>query len=249
MTTADWGRLAPLPIVTPYNKGKPTLSWAARAKAYANLPVRPLLITAELVTPVLHAEQSATHLDSIISAAVLTDHPHPSRFQGPACVLPLPLALLWVSPEGLPLWACTPLRPLGEALDGREYWHKRYPSHRADLGDKLSANTSAGRWREYRIPLAPQHTTALGALAIGNADEIRRLLEGISHIGKKGSQGFGRVARWSVLESGHDVQDVLMRRAVPIASGLGGDRPVSRNRAWTAPYWYAPWWADCTVPE
>ena len=162
--------------------------------------------------------------------------------------MPLPLELLWVSDDGLPLWACTPLRPVNDdkGLDAVEYWHKRYPAHRAEFGHKLNANTTAGRWREYRTPVHTHSVNTLASLAIGNPEETLRLLETITHIGKKGSQGFGRVAKCEVIAANHNADDIVSLRRVPVASCLGKNRKVLPNCPWTPPYWYAPRWSDCT---
>jgi len=245
----NWRDLRPLPRVAPWNKGKRSYTWEQRRDDYAALPKAPIIITAELVTPILHAERERTHLDGILSAAALTNHPTASNYDQ-AAVIPLPLELAWVSQQGLPLWACTPLMPSGEGLATREYWHKRYPSHRADFGDKLNAVTSAGRWKEYRVPVHAQQIDRLHALAIGNAEAVEELLSVVTHIGKKGSMGYGRVARWSVTHGAHTLGDVLALRPVP-AAYYDGQEPVGElalNRGWTAPYWYSPWWADCRVP-
>lgn len=244
----DWRAIGPLPHVSPWSKGKRSYTWQDRCADYAALDKAPVIITAELVTPVLHAERERTHLDGILSAAAITDHPHPSAWDAVA-IVPLPLELLWVSPQGLPLWATTPLMPASTGIESREYWHKRYPSHRAELGDKLSANTSAGRWREYRMPVQAQAVDRLHALAIGNQAELQRLLDGVSHIGKKGSMGYGRVARWTVTPAGHSLNDVLSMRPVPVAAGLQCGGQIEVSRGWTPPYWYAPHWADCVVPK
>lgn len=245
----NWASLRPLPRVAPWNKGRKSRNWEQRRDDYAALPKVPLIITAELVTPILHAERELTHLDSILSFAALTNHPVASGYDQ-AAVIPMPLDLVWVSPQGLPLWACTPLMPVGDGLATREYWHKRYPSHRADFGDKLNAVTSAGRWKEYRVPVHAQQIDRLHALAIGHAEEIEALLAVVTHIGKKGSMGYGRVARWSVTQAAHTLSDALALRPVPVAY-YEGRNPVGSlalNRGWTAPYWYSPWWADCMVP-
>jgi len=247
----EWRQLAPMPRVSPWNKGKRSKTWADRRDEYQALPKQPMVITAELVTPVIHAERDQTHLDSILSFAAITDHPVASAYED-QCVLPLPLELLWVSPSGQPLWACTPLVPAAESLETREYWHKRYPTNRAEFGDRLNAITTAGRWKEYRVPVRASSISRLHALAIGNLDEVQRLLEKVvTHIGKKGAMGYGRVARWSVTPTAHSLDDILRLRPVPVAYYAGKEPHgrVSLNRGWTSPYWYTPWWADCVVPD
>ena len=246
----NWTALGPLPRVAAWNQRRRSRNWEKRRDDYADLPKAPLVITAEIVTPLLPAERDCTHLDSVLSFAALTTHPVASDYERVA-VVPLPLYLAWVSPEGRPLWACTPLMPVGAGLATREYWHKRYPSHRADFGDRLNAVTSAGRWKEYRVPVHAQHVDRLHALAIGHAGETEKLLRVVTHIGKKGSMGYGRVARWTVTSGAHSLADVLALRAVPVAY-YEGRQPIGAlalNRGWTAPYWYSPWWADCMVPE
>lgn len=222
------------------------------AERYEKMDKCTLMITANLVTPYVPAgTDNAVHLDGILSQAVLTAHPCAPKFNGQACILPLPVDILWVSPQGLPLWAATDMLPDGEINHAREYWHKRYPSHRADFGSKLSAVTTAGRWKEYRVPLNSVRANRLISLAIGNQAEIKRLLEFISHIGKKGSSGYGRVAKWTV--ECVDIADpndlILSGKAVPTAYGeskiSGKHNPMC---GWTPPYWYTPYHQPCIKP-
>lgn len=239
-----WSKLKHLPTVSPWRKGKKTLTWEERLQSYSALAKTPLTITAELVTPIIHAEQDATHIDSVLSMSALTNHPAPSAY-AQAAVIPLPLELVWVSENGLPLWATTPLIPVDENIEAREYWHKRYPSQRAEFGSKMAADTSAGRWREYRVPVNSKSVNTLVALAIGNKVEIEKLLAEVSHIGKKGSMGYGRVARWSVADADHTIDDVLSKRAVPVMFFKTEKSHTTSVRGWAPPYWYAPWWSEC----
>jgi CRISPR type IV-associated protein Csf3 len=243
--TADWGRIGPLPSVSAWRKGQKQMSWQERVEKYASLSKAPAIVTATMATPIAYVSGYTVQIDSLLSAAALTDHPAPSHWDKVA-IVPLPIDLVWVSPEGLPLWACTALAPVGDTADSREYWHKRYPTHRADLSDRQNANTSSGRWREYRTQISAQFSTHLQALVIGNIEECKRLLDGITHIGKKGGMGYGRVLSWSVTPSNHSIKDVLMARPVPIASGLAPVEGITeKNRGWTPPYWYAPHWSEC----
>lgn len=245
----SWSDLRPLPEILHKYRDRRKRTWEYRRDTFAALQKSPIVITAEIVTPVIHAERDWTHLDGILSWAALTSHPVESIISD-GVVVPLPIELAWVSPEGLPLWACTPLMPADSGTESREYWHKRYPSHRAELGSRLSANTTGGRWREWRVPLKAHVVQRLHALAIGNPEEVERLLSIITHIGKKGSMGYGRVARWTVTPGTHTLKDVLALRPVPVAY-YEGCQPVGAielRRGWTPPYWYAPRWADCMVP-
>lgn len=220
----------------------------------------PCVIRATLGTPYVPAEpDGAVHLDSLLAWAFVATRPYPIRFEGrPASVVPIPpLAVLWVSPEGLPLFAASDLYPQGATLRGREYWHRRYPVDRAELGTRLRASLTAGRWKEYRIPLSTIRAPVLQGLALGDPDGLRDLLQSVSHVGKKGAMGFGRVLEWAV-EPRADapevvVRTILDRRRVPVAYWVEQDASWSVARAarsaWTPPYWYEPWSELVTVPE
>jgi len=252
MFPVDWGKLHPLPRVANkhHRENRETHTWQGRRDYFASLEKTPLVVAAELVTPIIHAERGLTHLDSILAFAVMTAHPAPSNFDD-AATFPLPLKMAWISDEGLPLWACSPLMALSEPHEFREYWHKRYPSHRAEFGHKLSANSRAGRYKEYRTPVVASQVGKLHALSIGHAEEIEKLLSVVTHIGKKGSMGYGRVAKWSVTPADHSLDDVLSLRTVPVEY-YAGKTPkgiLSPLRGWTPPYWYAPWWRACMVPK
>ena len=177
------------------------LDFAALADRYAGLVAAPLLIRARLLTPFAPAVDGRLHLDSILSYAAVAAFPTPPAWGDEPAVIPLPLEPLWVSPDGLPLWACSDLHPTGAAHADIEYWHKRYPEQRMqDWCDKPNAPTTRGRYKEYRIPVRvvmPEDAT-LVALAIGHAETARELLAHVHFVGKKPAQGKGRVGRWEV---------------------------------------------------
>jgi len=213
-----------------------------------------LLVTAYLATPYIPAPMgNEIHLDSLLGAALLQDLPAPVFFPShSAAVIPIPLALLWQSEAGLPLWAATPLVALGDSVVGREYWHKRYPSDRADLSSKRAALTSAGRWKEYRTPVNAVTGEKVSGICVGVKAEIERLLALITHVGKKGSIGYGRVGRWEVTMIPGESNDCLIGRPVPLSCPLG--RGLLQGRfepliGWTPPYWYAPWHEPCLIAE
>ncbi len=250
--TADWSTIGPMPYTT-FRKGA-TLTWAQQRDAWRDAGKQPLRVSAQMATPVVMGVDSHVHLDGLLSVAALTSHPYPSQWGADGSMtLPLPLELLWVSPKGRPLWAATPLAPLGETAEGREYWHKRTPSHRADFGAKLNAVTTAGRWKEYRVPLKTVTTMHLVGLCIGDAGEVERLLGVIQHVGKKGSAGYGRVARWTVEPTEASVTDILALRPVPVAYFDGKPAPTTgvlrQREAWTPPYWIAKWHEPCVCPQ
>lgn len=252
-------RLFPLPRVPARLRER---SFEALRDRYEALPKQPLLVRGELLTPYVPAEPSgALHLDAILSSAVLDSHPAPPIFpeDGSPAVVPLPLELVWVSPEGRPLWAASDLRPQGEILRSREYWHKRAPADRMQLAKKRRLETRRGRYKEYRVPLATVNVPELRAICVGNGPEVAWLLRHVTHVGKKSSQGFGRV-RWKVATLGQSPEEIteaaLRARPVPAAYALerrgeislrGGERYA--RMGWTPPYWHAPWHDLAIVEE
>lgn len=238
-----------------HDQGHADRQWSRRRDDWSALPKTGLLITVSPLTPVIESEPGIVHLDSLLSYAALTTHPVETLHQpdGTPSILPLPLGLAWIGPQSQPLWCCTPLRVIGPTAESREYWHKRHPADRADWAEKPSVNTRAGRWKEYRTPVRGQLPPRYAAAAIGHREQVQHLLDACcTHIGKKASMGFGRVGRWTVTEIDIGPDAILAQRVTPIAYHAGRQPPtgsiISPCRAWTPPYWYAPWWADCIAP-
>ena len=247
--------ISPLPI--PCNKAvKEAIGdFVKLHKRYQSMPMTPLSITAEIATGYIPANvDGSCNFDGILAWAVLTMLPGPVLYPNrEAVVVPVPLKQLWISSDGKPLWAATPLRPVSGFALGREYWHKRYPVERAEFSRKINANTSAGRYKEIRTPVITRNCEKITCIALGNKPEIERLLTCVSHIGKKGNSGHGRIIRWQVEELGMKPEDaeraILNMRPVPKASPLGKGLSSSRTTlcGWTPPYWYAPWYLECVI--
>lgn len=222
---------------------------------YATLPKEPLMVRAALAAPYVPAySDGSIHLDSLLSYAVYAHLPYPVRRGGEheeGAVTPLPLKLSWIK-DGLPLWCASDLRPQGDAIRGAAYWHKRWPETHLQFMDKKRANTKAGRNKEMRVPLATVQAPELRAICIGDRRKVEELLSHISHVGKKSSQGYGRVAKWEVepLEniSSEDAEDAALRaRPIPLDYLGGLTEGSARLGGFTPPYWYAPWWRPVVV--
>ena len=227
---------------------------------YLALPKEPLAITVTLLTGVNPGVRDELHIDSMLGAAVVQSYPVPVSFDGGTKVVPVPLDSLWISEDGLPLWASSLFYTLGGVFRDKRYWHKRYPTGHLEWSVKQSANTSAGRWKEYRVPLLPrvmdtEQDACLRCLCIGNKEEIERLVPYLTHIGKKGTQGYGRVLSWTVepfaLHPDAARVSILNHRPAPAAyyyetygNDLASDWII---QGWTPPYWYAPWHRPCLV--
>jgi CRISPR type IV-associated protein Csf3 len=133
----------------------------------------------------------------------------------------------------------------GPHADGVDYWSKRFDNPLADLVDFRSKrgkiDTSAAEYKAYRMPLFYRSALWVEWYCVGDADRLAPLLHMITHLGKKTSQGYGRVSRWEIEPWPEDWSvwrdGKLMRgipryhwpreRGVPVV-GLYGIRP---------PYW------------
>lgn len=204
--------------------------------------VTPLLVTATVTRPAI-VPMGGPNLGALLAWARSEEIGAPSPHQRPVQI-DIPLACLWRDADGWPLWAATDLYPIGEATESRQWLHRRYPSHRAELGAKLKVNLAAGPYKEKRLPaIATVCTTWRGAALATDPAEVERLINTVPAIGSRTSAGFGSVHEWRVEPFDGDEDFILARRSVPIASGLrDGDAVLM---PWTPPYWHAGLWSNC----
>lgn len=220
-------------------------SWRGLYDQWRTLPAYPLQVSATLANGYVSTIDGGLHLDGILSAACLSLFASRVEDCVAPSIIPLPLALSWVSPQGLPLWTATDLMPVDEVGKGVCYVHSRYPTHRADLASRQSAVMTAGRYKDARIPLQVTGAAAVEGFCIGDPAAVVKLLDRITHIGRKGAHGHGRVLRWEVEPCAVTEDDVMDLRPVPIeylaetGEGVVASRLFPR-RGWTPPYWYAP---------
>lgn len=87
-------------------------------------------------------------------------------------------------------------------VEGRDYWNKRFDAQFADLVDFDSRRGKViieqGRYKAYHMPIFYRAALWVEWHCIGDRVEIEQLLSTVTHIGKKASQGWGRVARWEI---------------------------------------------------
>lgn len=96
--------------------------------------------------------------------------------------------------------------------------HRRFNAQEAELyvGDKTRiVQTTKGPHKNARLSIPKFITSEVTWYAVGDKEEIERLLGHITHIGGQRRSGFGAVGRWSVAE--HDsIDDCRFKRALPI---------------------------------
>lgn len=107
--------------------------------------------------------------------------------------------------------------------EGTDYWNKRTDIQYADMidfeGKRGKIIIEAGRYKSYRMPIFYRVTLLIEWYAVGDRAEIEALLTTCTHIGKKRSQGWGRVSKWIVESWPEDWsiwKDGKLTRGIPV---------------------------------
>lgn len=216
------------------------------AERYRHLEYVPLRVTAVLRSESLIAVDPV-RLDSLLARAVVNEATQGAGVPNEpyrGYIQPAPLATLWTSPGGFPLYAAGTFQPVGPALQDSIYLHKRQQpgNFTGTRTGRWSPGPGDGRFRDRRIMYPVIVCREWSADAIGNPDEIVRLLNRLIGIGKRRNVGFGAIKGWRIepLETFSLVQDGTLIRPLPEdALHLidGCPEGVAIKVGWTPPYW------------
>lgn len=216
---------------------------------FAVLPMAPFRLTLRTLKPV--AGNDALHLDGLLAKAVVIEamQGKPVKPTEDAYYMPLPLGLerLYL---GLPVWQCNAFEPV-DAMVGHTHYHQRSDSNPYDPAAAIATlprkkrrrmpPTTEGQYMSYRVPLQYTDADCWQCEAVGNVDEVLRLLrEYLPTVGKKGSQGYGRVLLWDA----ERIEKFELSRPVPVADP---SQPFNAQiMGWTPPYWHRGLWRLCS---
>lgn len=110
----------------------------------------------------------------------------------------------------------------GPYQDGSDYWSKRFDQSHAELvdfrGRRGNIDIGAGAYKAYRMPVYYRSALWVEWYCVGDQERIADLLLTVTHIGKKTSQGWGRVSRWTVeqVDADHSIwSDGRLMRGIP----------------------------------
>lgn len=174
--------------------------------------------------------------------------------------IPIPIARRFV--DGLPIPLCSD--PIcGEAAsDSAHYYTSAFPTHRVaslNEGERTKIMQSGGRFKSFRLPLRVRHVDRIVWFAVlrEKPQRLRYLLRRVDYLGKKTSQGFGRVSEWIVEPFEHDFswyaeteRGPLLMRPLPVSinhpSGLWGMRQSFGGCV--GPYWQRDFWREIYEP-
>ncbi|MFA5636873.1 MAG: hypothetical protein WC977_13330 [Anaerovoracaceae bacterium] len=150
---------------------------------------------------------------------------------------------------GQPDWfyACSFAQWPRDTAEGKAYWEKRVDTKRLDIVDLGRASrvvVEKGRYRSYHMPVFYRAALWVEWFGVGDIETIDALLRDVWAIGKKTSQGWGRIIRWEVAPWMADwsvMAGARLMRAVPEEGGvLWGIRP---------PYWRRENQVPCRMPS
>jgi hypothetical protein len=204
-------------------------------------------VEARLAAPVAYVEP--IHLDAllawVVAYRILHSNPEVAQTEPDVVADDIALPVERVTIADTPIWCATSFLPKSEVDPAIVRYRKRPPEEGLiEWSSPCKLRFTQGKFRAYDLPLVVRPATSLIAYVLGSEVGVRDLLREARHLGKKRSQGWGRVAAWTVsrVEGDFPWQDGAGRptRAVPGDGGaVQGVRP---------PYWYRPWWVPAVAP-
>ena len=196
----------------------------------------PLLITARLSSPLAG---DPPQLDSLFEWLLSpfgerfrkeqdSDIPHhridrnfPAPEQG---IIRIPIERAWIGNHLVALCS-NPILPLPRA-DAVDYICKRIAVENSDLiarDERKIISTTNSATKSYRLPLRIRLVDRVCWFASGNRRNVKKTLHDANAIGKKVSNGYGRVKEWIIEETKEDcswfAQGVLMRTLPALIDG------------------------------
>lgn len=133
----------------------------------------------------------------------------------------------------------------GPYIDGLDSWSKRFDMTMASLvdfnGRRGRIDTSAGAYKGYRMPVFYRSALWVEWYLRGDIARLAPLIQMTTHIGKKVSQGWGRILRWEIDEISADWSiwhDGKLMRGIPQYHWLRNrGNPIIGTYGIRPPYW------------
>lgn len=154
---------------------------------------------------------------------------------------------------------------LGESREFVGNWVKRWDDKNDDIVDfkkgKVRVDVATGHLKNYHMPIVLKSYDAVVFYVRGDMEEIKRLLEShIYYLGKKGSQGYGQINKWELIEMDEDYsvwKGNEPMRPIPISECeeyieekmRGNEYLDTRLYPLIPPYWRNDNVETCVMPE
>lgn len=224
---------------------------------------RSLKVTADMRTPIATIEPII--LDSIISAAKAKDILKDDYYQvnnthGDYELIRNTLDKILDRKSDV---YCTSVG-IGDSREFTGSWGKRWTNKDTDVikwrgRGKKRVDTGRGRYKNYHMPIILKSYKKIVFYVRGDKKEIERLLNThISYLGKKGSQGYGQVNKWTVEEIEEDYslwKDNEPMRPIPIKhcneyieNNINEDINIQEHPV-IPPYWREDYREMSVMPE
>jgi CRISPR type IV-associated protein Csf3 len=157
--------------------------------------------------------------------------------------------------HGTPDWyfACSWAQPQPWWIaEDTSHWNKRFDTQYADLVDfgtrRGKVIVEQGKYRAYHMPVFARVAERVHWYCIGDRGEIEALLSTMTHIGKKASQGWGRVfwtveswqENWSLWRNGELTRGVPKEDALELIQQHGEFKPFNIAHYGLRPSYYRP---------
>lgn len=135
-----------------------------------------------------------------------------------------------------------------EVIEDQQTYSKRFDLSRSGIVDfgkkKAHVDNQRGTYKSYHVKVYYRHSNFVDWYAVGNRQELEKILPFCTHLGKKVSQGWGAVLKWEVTPWEHDwsiYANSTLMRAIPTTSHgfIYGIRPS---------YWLPANQVNCTLP-
>jgi CRISPR type IV-associated protein Csf3 len=221
--------------------------------------LEPVQITAHLRTAVV-ADQWLP-IDGVLLYQVHRDQEGPQDITIPGAyscngVSTLPLDI--VDP-GSPTWFYrASWAEWGPYADGKDFWTKHFDNDKADLidfgGKRGKVIIESGQYKAYHVPIYYRSALWVKWYCVGDLREIRDLLLCVTNIGKKTTQGWGRVAEWDIAPIDNDYsieKDGRLMRGVPAGMPIDGRVYIGQvgNYGIRPSYWYRDNQTQAVLPD
>ena len=132
----------------------------------------------------------------------------------------------------------------------RKRWD--YQEHHLDWGKKRAkVNGSEGHFKAYDLPRYDREMQTIHWFCVGDRDGITELLQPVTNLGKKRSQGCGQVHKWEVLPFEHDWhlwRGDKLARPMPVNMIEPPQAINMMQWGWRPPTWLAANKSMCFMP-
>jgi CRISPR type IV-associated protein Csf3 len=146
---------------------------------------------------------------------------------------------------------------LFDGIETIEKWKKKYPTEYIHFIENKKVGINRGTRKDYNMPMISFSTDKIIFYVVGKKQNISVMLKKMKFLGKKSSQGYGKVRKWSI-EDVEEKNCFWFLRSFPIKfvnlvkyiGSLDFDFSlISRFSSYKPPYWARKNHTICYLPN